>query len=124
MNTSEIEVLFAQTLIGDYDGEAAWAAVATLHQNGSRQIFDYAAAWCLSGDPLKRARAAAVLCQLRTTIKTSEKRETSEPILLDESYSLLTNMLQHEQNPMVLDSVICGLGHLRNSTAAPLIFEY
>jgi hypothetical protein len=30
-----------------------------LQQDGSREIFDHAAAWLLSGDPQKRARAAA-----------------------------------------------------------------
>jgi hypothetical protein len=64
MNTSEVEILFAQTLLGDYEDEAAWAAITALRQNGSHEIFEHAASWCLSDDPLKRARGAAILCQL------------------------------------------------------------
>ncbi|MGH9664735.1 MAG: hypothetical protein ACRD9L_09960, partial [Bryobacteraceae bacterium] len=65
MNTSEIEALFAQTLAGEYDGKDGWLAVDALRRDGSREIFERAAAWCLSDDGLRRARAAAILCQLR-----------------------------------------------------------
>ena len=64
MNTSEVEALFAQTLRGEYDGEEGWAAVRALHREGSREIFERAAAWCLSDDARKRARAADILGQL------------------------------------------------------------
>ena len=53
MNTSEVEALFAQTLLGDYEGEDAWTAVSALRRDGSREIFEHAAAWCLAVDPLK-----------------------------------------------------------------------
>jgi hypothetical protein len=51
MDTPEVEMLFAQTLLGDYESEGAWAAVTALRQDGSRAIFEHAAAWCLSDDP-------------------------------------------------------------------------
>jgi hypothetical protein len=28
MNTSEVEALFAQTLLGDYEDDGAWAAIS------------------------------------------------------------------------------------------------
>jgi hypothetical protein len=42
-----------------------------LRQNGSHEIFEHAASWCLSDDPLKRARGAAILCQLLKAPVTS-----------------------------------------------------
>jgi HEAT repeat protein len=115
MNSSEIEALFARTLVGDYEAEEAWDAVHALRRNGSREIFERAAAWCLSDDPLKRARGADILCQLR---------EKSEAIFRDESYVLLTNMLEKEQDPTVLCSILSALGHLDNVLAVPFILRY
>ncbi|HEX4210138.1 MAG TPA: hypothetical protein VHY56_07095, partial [Candidatus Binataceae bacterium] len=64
MTSAEIDSLFAQTLHGDFDGDEPWEAIRKLRANGSREIFDRAAAWCESDDALKRARAADILCQL------------------------------------------------------------
>jgi hypothetical protein len=125
MNTSEVEALFAQTLLGDFEGEDGWMAVSVLRLDGSRQVFEHAVAWCLSDDPLKRARAAAILCQLRRApVTPGEKPDKPEWMFRDESYSLVTKMLENEQDPLVLDSAICALGHLYNSSAVPLILRY
>jgi HEAT repeat protein len=115
MNSSEVDALFAQTLLGDYEAEEAWDAVRALRMNGCREIFERAAAWCLADDPLKRARAADVLCQLQAE---------RERLFSDESYALLTSMLDNEQDPVVLGSAIFGLGHLYNVMAVPLILRY
>jgi HEAT repeat protein len=119
MNSSEVEALFARTLDRDYEAEDAWDAVHNLRLNGSREIFEHAAAWCASDDPMKRARAADILCQLR-------RGHPPEPEFLfrDESYLLLANMLEKEQEPAVLGSIIHGLGHLGNAMAIPLILRY
>jgi hypothetical protein len=119
MTTAEIEALFARTIAGDYESEDAWDAVHALRMNGSREIFEHAAAWCASDDPLKRTRAASVLCQLRRG--TIPKHEF---LFRDESFVLLTNMLEKEQDPMVLDPIISALGHLDNVLAAPFILRY
>lgn len=42
----------------------------------------------------------------------------------DESYLLVTKMLETEQDPVVLDSAISALGHLHNAKAVPLILSY
>src|SRR5271166_4626619 len=116
MTTAEVDALFARTLIGDYESEDAWEVVGALRLNGSREIFERAAAWCASDDPLKRARAASVLCQLRCgTIPIHEF------LFRNESYVLLTNMLEKEQDPTVLGSIISALGHLDNVLAVPFI---
>ncbi len=129
MNTPEAEALFAQTLRGDYEEEAAWKAVAVLRQDGSREIFEHAAAWCLADEPLKRARGAAILCQLRRAPVTNEPGEELKPLkpewmYRDESYMLVTKMLESEQDPLVLDCAICALGHLDNVKAVPLILSH
>lgn len=125
MNTSEVEALFAQTLLGDYEGEAALTAVDALRQDGSREIFDHAAAWCLSDDRLKRARGPAILCQLRRApVTPGEKPYKPEWMFRDESYSLVTKMLGSEQDPLVLGSAIFALGHLADAGAVPLILSY
>ncbi|MBC7965996.1 MAG: HEAT repeat domain-containing protein, partial [Fuerstia sp.] len=129
MNTSEVEALFAQTLLGDYEGEDAWTAVSALRRDGSREIFEHAAAWRLAVDPLKRARAAAILCQLRRAqvMNTPGKKpewEDPEWMFRDESYSLVTKMLENEQNPVVLDSAVSALGHLGDARAVPVILRY
>jgi hypothetical protein len=128
MNTSEVEALFARTLLGGYEGEDAWTAVSELRQNGSREIFEYAAAWCVSDDSLKRARAADVLCQLRRSLPDELKAQNTWPspewMFRDESYALITKMLEDDQDPMVLVSAIHALGHLYNAAAIPLVLNY
>ena len=106
MNSAEVEALFARTHASDYESADAWEAARTLQQNGSREIFEYAAAWCASDEPLKRARAVCILCQLRRgTIPQHEF------LFRDESYVLLTNMLEKEQDPDVIYSILSAFGH-------------
>jgi HEAT repeat protein len=131
MDASDIEALSAQTLVGDYDGNEAWAAVATLHQDGSREIFERAAAWLGSEDPIKAARGADILCQLRrwgtpaVTVSGDEvKFGAPEPMFRNESYPLIARMLENEQEPVVLNAAICALGHLDNPDAVPLLLRY
>jgi len=124
VDTQEVEALFAQTLVGDYEGEGAQKAVTALREGGSRDIFDYAAAWCSSDDPLKRARAAAVLCQLRRASAASALAERPEWMFRDETYLLVAKMLERERHPLVLESAISALGHLDNVEAVALILRY
>ena len=124
MTTSEVDELFAQTLLGDYEGDDAWTAVSALRQDGSREIFERAAAWCLSDDPLKRARAAAILCQLRRARATTGLWDEPEWMFRDESYTLITKMLENERDPVVLDSAISALGHLDDAARSPLFRDF
>jgi HEAT repeat protein len=114
----ELEALFAQTLAEDYESEDAWNAVARLRQNGNREIFDRAAAWCVSEDPLKRARAADILCQLRRS------SSSDEGLFRDESFDLIADLLSKENNLRALESAVFALGHLGDERAVPLILNY
>jgi HEAT repeat protein len=124
MDSTEIEALFAQALLGDYEGEEAWAAVSALRRDGSREIFERAAEWCHSDNPLKRARAAAILCQLRRRDESLDTDWSPDWMYRDESYPLVTGMLEKEQDPVVLDSAISALGHLADPKAVSLILGY
>jgi hypothetical protein len=92
--------------------------------DGSREIFERAAAWCVSDEPLKRARGADILCQLRRAPLTDGFPWNPEWLYRDESYALITRILETEQDPMVIESAIVALGHLDNAAAIPLILRY
>ncbi len=124
MNPSEIQDLFDQTLVGDYDDKAPWDAVSTLRSNGDRAIFEIAARWLKSTNPLKRARAAAILAQLRAPRSEEEERKEPKWLFRDETFPLLIELLEGESDAMVLNSGIAALGHLYNEAAIPIIERY
>ena len=111
----DIDALFARTLVGDYDDDAAWDAVRSLRMIGSREVLEKAIDWCSSPDPLKRARGADILAQLGKTI---EHRENAFP---EQSYSAVSQLLQHESEIQPTSSAIYALGHIENPAAIPQI---
>ncbi len=121
MTDNEVQQLFSQTLIGSYEDHAPWEAVSKLRSNGNRIVFEMAANWLVDSDPLKRARAAAILAQLR-----QQNEEISEPVWLfrEESFGLIIDLLKHEENSTVLSSGVSALGHLANPDGIPIISSY
>ena len=115
MSEATIDELFSQAFQGDYDNDDAWQAIETLRSMGTRDVFDKAAASCRSNEPLKRARGADILGQLG---KTSEN---PTPLFSDESFAILTRMLDSETDPVALSAIVTALGHLENPAAIPLI---
>jgi hypothetical protein len=124
MTSSVVQDLFDQTLVGNYDDEAPWDAVSTLRSSGDRLIFETAALWLKSANPLKRARAAAIIAQLRAP--SLGEKEIKQPTWLfrDETFPLLVELLEGESDAMVLNSGIAALGHLYNEDAISLIEKY
>lgn len=118
MAEMDIDDLFAQTLQGDYDDEAPWEAVRALRRIGTRRVFERAANWVGSSEPLVRARGLDVLAQLG---KTAEHPSNSFP---DESYAVVTRALREERDLQPLNSAISALGHLDNPRAVPMIAEF
>jgi HEAT repeat protein len=118
MTAGGIDELFAQALSGEYEDDAPWEAVHALRRIGTRQVFERAADLCKSNDPLSRARGADVLAQLG---KTADHTTNSFP---DESYSVITDLLQRETEPQPLAAGIAALGHLDNPLAVPLIMNF
>jgi len=111
-------MLFAKTLTGDYEDDAPWAAVRELRRIGSRDVFTRAAEFCKSSDPLVRARGIDVLAQLG---RTFDHPSNSFP---EESYFVVSSLLEHECELQPLTSAIAALGHLDNPLAVPLIVRY
>ena len=118
MNRQEIEELFAVTLTGEYEDDSPWEAVRTLRQIGSREVFDLAAEWCRSENPLVRSRGADVLSQLGQTV---EHPTNSFP---EESFLAVSQLLLNESDLRPLDSAIAALGHINNPLAIPLIAKH
>ena len=118
MAAADIDELFARTLEGDYEDEAPWEAVNALRRLGTREVFDKAAKWAESANPLVRARGIDVLAQLG---KFSEPHANSFP---EESYAVVTRALRHETELQPLDSAIAALGHLDDPRAIPLIAAF
>ena len=117
MTLEQIDELFSQTLIGDYDDDAPWEAVRRLHSLGTRRVFERAAEWCASENPLKRARGADVLAQIGMPI---DHPHNSFP---EESYAIVSGLAEREKDPLPLLSSIHALGHIGNPLAVPLVIE-
>jgi len=115
MILEQFDGIFAQTLVGDYDDDLPWEAVQALRKIGSRAVFERAAEWCGSEDPLKRARGADVLAQIG---RTGEHPTNNFP---DESYLILSALAERERDPLPLLSAIHALGHVGNPLAVPLV---
>jgi HEAT repeat protein len=115
MPPSDIDELFAQTLRGAYDDDAPWEAVHSLRQIGTRQVFEKAARWVESPEPLVRARGLDVLAQLG---KTAQHPSNSFP---QECYAVVAGALERERDLQPLNSAVSALGHLDDARAIPLI---
>lgn len=118
MALTEIDDLFACTLMQDYDDDAPWQAVHALRKLGTRGVFDRAAAWCRSDDPLMRARGLDVLAQLG---KTADHPVHSFP---EDAYDIVSELVQREKDLRPMESAIYALGHLNNVAAVPLIAAF
>jgi HEAT repeat protein len=115
MAQPDIDALFAETLLGDYDDDKPWNAVQSLRRIGTREVFNKAVAWTESVEPLERARGLDVIAQLG---KTADHRSNSFP---QESYDIAIKVVQRERAVEPLNSAISALGHVDDPRAVPLI---
>jgi hypothetical protein len=113
-----IDELFARMLAGNYDDEWPWEAVRTLRRIGSRAVFTRAADWCISDDPLKRARGADVPAQIG---RTADNPSNNFP---DESFPIVSTLVQLEKDPLPLGAAVHALGHIGNSLPIPLLVAH
>jgi HEAT repeat protein len=118
MASTAIDDLFAGTLKQDYDDDGPWEAVQALRRLGTRDVFERAAAWCKSDDPLMRGRGLDVLAQLG---KTADHPVHSFP---EDAYGVISELLQREKDLRPIESAIYALGHLDNIAAVPLIAAF
>ncbi|HVO97521.1 MAG TPA: HEAT repeat domain-containing protein [Bryobacteraceae bacterium] len=108
LSLPEIEALFSRTLVENFDTEDAMEALRALQSRGSRDVLEYATAWCKSDEPLKRSSGVIVLGQLGDA----------------EPYGVIAEMLKAELDPGAIHSAISALGHLGDLRAIPLILPY
>ena len=118
MPAESLDEMFARTLYGDYDSDAPWEAVSALRKLGNREVFERAAAWCSSQEPLERARGADVLAQIG---RTAEHHSNSFP---DESFGVVSAMLTRETETLPLLAAIHALGHIGDTRAVRLLVQY
>ena len=118
MTPRGIDELFAHALSGDYEADAPWEAVHALRSIGTREVFERAVDLCKSADPLSRERGADVIAQLG---KTVDHQSNSFP---EESYCVITDLVERETEPQPLAAGIAALGHLDNPLAVPLITSF
>ena len=118
MDVGKLQQLFAQTLSGDYYGDQPWEGVTALQQLGTREVFDFAADWCKSFDPLRRARGIDVIAQIG---KTAEHPSNRFP---EEAFSVASELVQLEKEIRPLSSAIFALGHIGNERAVPLAIRH
>jgi len=118
MAAMEIDALFARTLEGDYDGDEPWEAVHSLRRIGTLEVFEHAASWIKSSQPLERARGLDVIAQLG---RTADHPANSFP---QQSYELVSRALDEEREFLPRCSAIAALGHLDDPRAVPLIAPF
>ena len=118
MSTSQVDKLLQKSLLGNYDDEEPWDAVRELRQIGTREVFECAALWCKSPDPIHRARGADILAQLGKTI---DHPDHGFP---DEAFATIAKALEHETHPQPLSSYLFALGHIDNPAAIPLLVDF
>jgi HEAT repeat protein len=111
VSSEELQRLFGRTLSGEYDDDQPWEAVRELHRLGTRDVFEIAAEWCRSADPLMRARGVNVIAQLG---KTVEHPSNNFP---QDAFFVIEELVRTETKIRPLSSGIFALGYLENSHA-------
>ena len=104
--------LFAATLGGDYEDDAAWQAVAALRLRGTVEVFDLAVESTRSANPKARARGLDVLGQL------GAGKDDSERPYLNQCVSIAIESLK-DSDRMVVHSAAWALAHLSADEAVP-----
>ncbi len=124
---AEIDELFQQTLVGNYDDEedegGPWEAVSQLQalavqEPDGRIIFEKAVRWCRDKKPAKRRRGIDILAQLGKT------EEHADVVFARETYDVVVSVLEDELDVQVIDSCLVAFGHLGIPAAIPLILEH
>lgn len=105
-----VDELFAATLVGNYEDDAAWDAVRTLRLKGTPEVFELAKKNVTSESPKARGRALNVLGQL------GAGKPDSERPFLEESIAIAIRMTM-DSDPLVASQAAWALGHLGGAEA-------
>lgn len=110
------EELFAATLEGEYDDDAAWEAVTVLRLRGTPEVFEVARRYCESENPKARARGLGVLAQLG-----AGKPDAERPFMAD-SVSIAIRHLR-DSDPEIVRSAAWALSHLGTQLAVAALID-
>lgn len=80
LDSKSTEELFAATLEGKYEDDAAWEAIAVLRLRGTSEVFEVAKRYCLTENPRARARGLNVLAQLGAGKPDAERPFMAESV--------------------------------------------
>jgi HEAT repeat protein len=102
----------------DGDDDRRWELITQLHIHGGSHALDEAARLRQDPEPTHRALAADILSQLGA----APGRAAVDGPFRDDALLLLLDMVQHEHEPVVLQSITVGFGHIGDERCvAPLI---
>ncbi len=123
---TETESHFTRTLQGGYESDMPWKSIRWLQGHRNRLVFGRALSWLSSDDPLKRARAAAVLGQLRTSAWRPDRGPRYDFFRLyrQESFNAIVAALQEESDARTISSFVSALGHLDVEEAVPVVASF
>lgn len=121
---NRVNHLFAATLKGGKDADAAWKAIRSLRKLGCQLVFDHAETWCSSPIPMKRTRAADVFAQFRRPTRSKQKLGSREYAFRQESFELVAAMFKVETDLTALHSQLMALGFLENPATVPLLVTH
>lgn len=107
LNDRSIDELI-EIALTESDEDAAWEAVVALHGRGTPEVLETAQALTCSEDPDERSLGADILGQLGIS------REGSTLAFPRESLEILLEMLDQEEEPDVLESILVAFSHLRD----------
>jgi HEAT repeat protein len=108
--------LFQASLLGDYEDEAAWDAVAALRLRGTDEVYRLAVQYCQSQIPLERARGLDVLAQIGARLQNSERPH------VDERLALAIEHLR-DADTLVVHSAAWALSHIVGDVAISALIE-
>lgn len=97
-----------QIALTESDEDAAWEAVVTLHGRGTPDVLERAQALTCSEDPDERSLGADILGQLGINV------ESPDLAFPTESVEILLEMLDQEEEPEVLESILVSFSHLQD----------
>jgi HEAT repeat protein len=116
LDPKSTQELFAATLEGEYDDDAAWEAVTVLRLRGTPEVFEAAKEYSQSENPRARARGLSVLAQLG-----AGKPDAERPFIA-ESVSIAISHLR-DSDPDVVSSAAWALSHLGTDPAIAALID-
>lgn len=109
-----VQVLFEESLVGDYDEDKAWDAIVTMRRRGTIEVFNLAKLKANSEDPKARARAADIVGQLGAGLPDAERPYKPECVSI-------SMRLTDDPDPMVRHAACWALAHLGGPDATSML---